>query len=363
MENHLESRRPIGDPEQNGSRLVYHEGDKNYVPDTCRPLVAAAQAGRVQLHALGRGGYPGQRLSEDELRELRSIGFWDAGPNQDWGLPPHRNEGIEISFLANGQTCINVEAHELVLGHDELMITRPWQEHSIGDPHIGACKLVWLILDLDVRRPHQEWRWPPWIVLSRQDLAELTLFLRQNEQYVWKVTPELRYCFARLAKTLAETAQGNHSSRLAVLINEVMLDLVAMFRQRAIPLEEGLTSSERTVRIFLKELEQALDQEWTLNAMAESCHMGVTQFVQYFRNVTNLTPAHYLNCARIERSKELLLRHPDHSVTAIAFECGFSSSQYFSDRFHKTVGCSPREFREQNLLPGASTKAKTGRDQ
>ena len=280
---------------------------------------------------------------------MRSIGFWNAGPNQNWGLPPHRNEGIEISFLVSGQTHITVEGHQQVLLHDELMITRPWQEHCLGNPSIGPCKLVWIIIDVGVRRPHQQWRWPLWVLLSRQDLADLTCFLRQNEQYAWNSTAELRHGFKRLVKTLEDSARGNHYSRLAVLVNEVLLGLVDMFRRQKIPLKESLTSSERTVRIFLDELKQALDQKWSLDAMAESCHMGVTQFVSYFWKATNLTPAHFLGLARLQRSKELLLQQPDRSITEVAFACGFSSSQYFAGTFHRQFGCSPREFREKNL--------------
>ena len=332
------------------------DAGKYYLADTCQPLVEAAQAGRVQLCAQGRGGYPGQRLPADELGGLCSIGFWNAGPNQTWGLPPHRNEGIEISFLASGQTHASVEGREQLLLHDDLMITRPWQEHCIGNPQIDACKLVWVIIDVEVRRPHQEWRWPSWTLLSRQDLSDLTCFLRQNEQYVWRGTEELRHSFARITKTLQDSAQGHPYSRLAVLVNEVLLGLVEMFREQDVPLKESLTSSERTVRIFLKELKDTLDQKWTLDGMAESCHMGVTQFVHYFRKVTNLTPAHFLSRARLEKSRELLVEQQAQSITDIAFACGFSSSQYFAGAFHKEFGCSPREFREQDL----STTAASG---
>ena len=338
----------------NGESLpTFNEAGKRFVADTCQPLVAAAQAGRVQLCAAGRGGYPGRRLPPEELEGLRSIGFWNVGNNQDWGLPPHRNEGVEISYLASGQTHITIEGHERTLLHDELMITRPWQEHRIGNPNIGACKLVWMIIDLGVRRPHQEWRWPSWTLLSRQDLSDLTCFLRQNEQYVWKGTAELRLCFDRLTRTLQESEQSAQYSRLAVLVNEVLLGLLDMFRNQEITLKESLTSSERTVRMFLTELEHTLDQKWTLDSMAESCHMGVTQFVHYFRKVTNLTPAHFLSRVRLEKSKTLLKQKPEQSITDIAFACGFSSSQYFAGTFRKEFAVSPREFREQqSAKPG-----------
>src|SRR5262249_42248459 len=100
-----------------------------YYADSCRSLVEAAQQGEVELRALGRHGYPGGRLPAECLRGLSSVGYWDAKRAQEWGLPPHRNEGIEFTFMETGQTEICVEGAAVPLHSDEILITRPWQEH------------------------------------------------------------------------------------------------------------------------------------------------------------------------------------------------------------------------------------------
>ena len=41
------------------------------------------------------------------------------------------------------------------------------------------------------------------------------------------------------------------------------------------------------------------------------------------------------------------LRTTDKSITAIAFECGFWDSNYFSRRFHQQLGMTPRDFRNR----------------
>ena len=74
-----------------------------------------------------------------------------------------------------------------------------------------------MIIDLGVRRPHQEWRWPSWTLLSRQDLSDLTCFLRQNEQYVWKGTAELRTVFRPAHPDAVGIGTEAQYSRLAVL--------------------------------------------------------------------------------------------------------------------------------------------------
>ena len=328
---------------------AYREAGKVYYADSCRPLVEAAESGKVRLAALSRGGYPGRRMAATVLPGLRSVGCWDAHQEQTWGLPSHRNEGIEISFLASGQMPATIEKHRQELRHDEFMITRPWQPHQLGNPNIGPGKLIWLIVDVCVRRPHQPWRWPSWIVLSPDDLAALTRFLRQNEQYVWPGTADLRRCFLGVAQAVEQDHDGSSASLLAVMINELLLVLLGMFRDRKIPLRASLTSTARTVRLFLDELQGAVDQPWTVETMAESCHLGVTQFVHYCEKLTNMSPAQYLRQARITKAREQLTGQPERSITEIALDCGFSSSQYFANVFRQVAGVTPRDYRQKHL--------------
>lgn len=325
------------------ARATYHAAGKTFVADSCRPLVTAAEAGVVKLRAAGRAGYPGRRLPPKELAGLRSVGTWNAATEQAWGLPWHRNEGIEITFLASGEISACIENRRETLCHDHFLVTRPWQPHQLGDPQVGPSRLIWLILDVGVRRPHQDWRWPAWIVLSRADREELTRCLRQNEQFIWPGSPDIRRCFLGIARALE--AEAVDVSRLAVLINEVLLAVLDNFRTRQIRLRKSLTSAERTLRQFIRELDHTLDEPWSLETMAASCHLGVTQFVHHFRQVTNRTPAGYLMEARVARARELLRQQPDRAITEIALDCGFSSSQYFANVFTRQTGVSPRAFR------------------
>ena len=63
-----------------------------------------------------------------------------------------------------------------------------------------------------------------------------------------------------------------------------------------------------------------------------------------FRAFSQLTPMQFLNHVRLNHACELL-RTTDKSITAIAFECGFWDSNYFSLRFHQQFGMTPRDFR------------------
>jgi AraC family L-rhamnose operon regulatory protein RhaS len=335
-------------PKKSNHHATYRANGQNFVADRCRALVDAVNAGAVRLHAIGRAGYPGRRLPATELPGLRSVGSWDAKSAQTWGLPLHRNEGIEISFLDSGEIAAQIENRFEKLHHGEFLITRPWQPHQLGNPHVGASRLIWLILDVGVRRPHQNWRWPSWIILNRADLAVLTRCLRQNEQFIWSGSPDIRHSFLGLARAIEKNKKDCDISRLAVLINEVLLALLDNFRARHIPLRKSLVTTERTLQQFIAELGGSLGEPWSLEKMAASCRLGVTQFVHHFRQTTNFTPARYLMQARVNQAGKLLLSEPARLIIEIALDCGFSSSQYFTNVFTRQMGCSPRAFRRNH---------------
>jgi AraC family L-rhamnose operon regulatory protein RhaS len=133
-----------------------------------------------------------------------------------------------------------------------------------------------------------------------------------------------------------------------VLINEALLAVLDNFRTRHIPLRKSLVTAERTLQQFIAELGGSLNEPWTLEKMAASCHLGVTQFVHHFRQATNFTPARYLMQARVHHAGKLLLSEPARPITEIALDCGFSSSQYFTNVFTRQMGLSPRAFRRDH---------------
>ncbi|OGV64746.1 MAG: hypothetical protein A2283_22900 [Lentisphaerae bacterium RIFOXYA12_FULL_48_11] len=326
---------------------IYKEDGRTYHADSCDPLSAAVRKDKVELKALSRGTYPGTRLVGKQLEGLRSVGYWNAKQPQDWGLEWHRNEGIELTLLETGTIDFALENSKYRLQPGNITITRPWQPHKIGLPNIGVGRLHWIILDVGIRHPHQAWNWPKWLVLSAADMTELTRFLSQNEQPVWKASPEIQRCFRQIANTIESYEKETGISRLAVYINELLLLMLELFRTQKITLSKSLTSARRSTELFLSALPANVSEQWTLESMADTCGLGITRFVHYCRELTNCTPMEYLSHARAEKAAELLRTRKEMNITEIAFECGFSTSQYFATVFRKYNKYTPAEYRKK----------------
>ena len=320
-----------------------------YHADTCQPLVDAYESGKVDLKALARHTYPGDRLTQD-TKGLNTIGYWSANDKQNWGLDWHRNEGMEFHFLESGHMPYAIGSTEVDLLPGDFTITRPWQAHKVGNPYVGIGKFYWIILDVGVRRPHQSWTWPDWIVLAESDLTRLTMLLRQNEQSVWKAGNDIKECFKALSRTIKADVAGSSASKLRLHINELLIYLLEMFDRGNMELNEALTDSMRSAKQFLTELGNNPAHAWTIEEMAKSSGLGLTRFTHHCKQITNLTPMQYLTQKRLEMAKGKLEVNPEASATQIAYECGFASSQYFTTVFRKNEKCTPQVFRERLLV-------------
>lgn len=325
---------------------IYIDNHKTYHADTCIPLKKAAEKGSITFYGVKRGNYPGIELPNNALPGINNIGYWDITSQQDWGLTWHRNEGIEFTFLENGTLHFDISGKEAsTLRANDLTITRPWQPHRLGDPSVSASRLYWVILDVGVRRPHQEWKWPSWIILDEEDLQELTYMLRKNEEPVWHANSEFSDCFRNIKDSLIQVIEGGSISKLAIQINELLILIHEMFGYRKIPLNHNLMSANRNVELFLKEIKHNLSEPWTLETMAASCGMGITRFTHYCVKIENMTPIQYLNNLRLEKAAGLLTE-TNRKIIDIAFDCGFNSSQYFSNVFKQHYNASPALYRK-----------------
>lgn len=218
----------------------------------------------------------------------------------------------------------------------------------MGDPNLGPGRLHWLILDVGVTRPNQAWKWPRWVALTPGDLRELAPRLRDSKQSVWTTTPEITNAFRSLADCVRTGDAASHASRIIIQINMLLVAMLDALRKQETPEGGALASMTSPVELFFEELTAhpaQLAEPWTLLLMAKRCGMGTTAFVKYCRIATNTSPLDFLNRCRLDRAVRLLRLAPAMSVTEIAFECGYSSSQYFATQFRRRYGHSPSGYR------------------
>lgn len=101
-----------------------------------------------------------------------------------------------------------------------------------------------------------------------------------------------------------------------------------------------------TLRIkkILTFLEENYHHPFSLSDWAENISLSKEQFCRIFKKHFNTTPIEYLINYRVSKAVDLLI-HSNLSITDIAFETGFESSNYFTIVFKNKMNSTPREYR------------------
>lgn len=319
----------------------------NFDTDTSEAPFSAARTGRIQLTALSRGHYPSTIISSDTLPGLNSVGFWDATGPQDWGIAAQRNQGLQIFFVETGNVALMADDRQFNLGAGDLVITRPWQWHQLGEPFIGPGRVHWLSLDLRLRNPNDQWHWPSWMMLTPSDLAELTRKLRSNKIPVCKSTREITRIFRQMSAGVVQWKNPHSISRMISCLNQLFIGLLEIPATQGRVEKPVRSSNQQVVEIFLKNLQEKPGLCVEINSlreMAEQCDMGITAFAKHTREFTNVGPMEFLKQCRLNHAAKQLREQPGLSITDVCFSNGFNSSQYFATCFRKQFKMSPSEF-------------------
>ncbi len=109
--------------------------------------------------------------------------------------------------------------------------------------------------------------------------------------------------------------------------------------------KESENQGRRVVKKGLEYIEENFSEEsLSLNSVAGAIGVSSNYFSSVFSQEMQMTFIEYVTKKRMEKAKRLLRQTEKHSGE-IAAEVGYKDPHYFSFVFKKTVGCTPREYR------------------
>lgn len=132
---------------------------------------------------------------------------------------------------------------------------------------------------------------------------------------------------------------------LELKIKELVLLLIKSKNvESVLELIRNLYSSKAT---NLKDIiELHLYSNLAIEDLAKLSQMSLSTFKREFKKEFNDTPLKYITAKRIEKAENLLTL-TEMSVSAIAYEIGYSDPQYFTRIFKKNIGSTPTIYRTQ----------------
>jgi len=278
--------------------------------------------------------------SEDrEILDFRKWGFRDvlvlgryryAAAHQPLLQHSHGNL-LEICYLQKGQQTYRVDRRRYELTGGDVFLTFPHERHGTGGDPESKGVLFWLILRLPKKKQS-------FLSLSPSESRRLTRRLLALPRH-FRLGDQPAESLNRVFTVYAQPLNSLRAMEWRNLLLRFLLDLLGTCTQ----IEPHLSAPILKAREII---DNHLDRVFSLRQLARFAALSESRFKERFRSEVGIPPAEYAARKKIERAKSLL-RAGNHSITEIAMNLGFSSSQYFATVFKRYTGCNPSQFRSQ----------------
>lgn len=106
------------------------------------------------------------------------------------------------------------------------------------------------------------------------------------------------------------------------------------------------THEPEAVRNAKAFIHQHLAEPMSLDAVAKAVNVSPFHFCKLFKRATGLTFTDFVNRARVEKAKRMLMK-PAARITEVAYDVGFQSLSHFNRSFRRIADESPTEFRSR----------------
>ena len=253
---------------------------------------------------------------------------------------------MEITYIEKGQMEWMVEGRPEKVDTGCVFYTLPWQVHGSLQP-AEPDNSIWHVLfhlQKDYSTPHNQFQFSNDLGFTEEEMNILSTAFSSSTRHCFQATPTLRSLIEALISELQSTRE------LREVLAKTLLRAILVELKRVVTLEVSdtatYTRSEQRVQELITQLSSNCGQHWTLATMAGHCGIRRTQLCKIFQKLTGSTPMEYLSRIRIEHAKTLL-RRSEVKVIDIAFECGYSSSQYFANSFKHATGVTPSVYRKR----------------
>ena len=272
--------------------------------------------------------------------------FEEYGTGSIARLPKHCNGGLEIHYIVQGHLHWEIEGRPFLVRPHSVFFTFPWEKHgSCADFEPGH---FFHFVVFRMKNPRQKdpkkLRLAGGFGLSHSEQAEIFSKLLSVRNRCFAASADFCWVMARLTKELTQPGLLGRTSVIA-LSRAVLCELVKNICSTEARNQKNLLSQPRVLR-FADELRVRCAEPWTLSSMAAACRLKRTQFEILTKELTGDPPSRLLNRFRVRQS-QVPLKNTTRTITEIAFNAGFSSSQYFSRIFKNLVGVTPSQYRRR----------------
>lgn len=247
-------------------------------------------------------------------------------------LPDHEHgNAMEICFLVRGQQTFAVGGRDYRMRGGDIFMTFPHEVHSSGGNPMEKGELYWLIIVFPPRRdaflhlpPRQ----------SRRLVRALLALEPRHFRGTWKMKEQLDTALVACEQPRSPVQAYEITNQIGAFLLEL---LAAAQKAPGRPSPPGL-------KPVLDHIERHLDAPLSVPVLAQRAGISEARFKARFKAEVGIPPGEYVLRKKVEAARRQLSR-AGASVTRIAFDLGFSSSQYFATVYKRYTGRTPSQDR------------------
>jgi len=283
--------------------------------------------------------------SSEELRlfpHILELGIVKNSSIRLNAFPNTSVDGIKILTVLEGKFEWCIDNGQYTLFPNDVAVILPKQEFGSSNSVLEIGSYSWIHLNVQ-RKGNDELIMGPWSSLSETECNAISKILSANELPILSKFTDGAKILKSVQNELANRELGYHA-RVNHLIDELFILITRQLTRQSNPGRDF----PKTFMNLEQALRQNLSHQWTVEEMAALVGLGTTLFNEKVKSYSGFSPINYLINIRISEAIKLLKR-PGISLTDIALDTGFYSSQHFSTTFKKLTGYTPSEFRKNHL--------------
>lgn len=270
-------------------------------------------------------------LESDGIPCIPALGYSHYSSSRP-SVSEHLHPGcLEISLCMRGSLVFECGGRDYSLLPGNVFVTQPDEWHRLSTNPKGLV-MYWLFFRLEPAS-HAI------LHLPAVESAILRQTLRSLPHSLFKGTDRLRQAFQRLFRLYDELPAGAFRS---LTLRGGVLDLLLALVEAA-QTEPEVPEVERVAGIVAAMREHP-QEDYPADRLVRETALSPSQLTTRFKQLTGLPPYTFLLACRV-RSAQALLRTTEKTVTQIAQELGFSSSQHFAMQFKREFGITPSAWR------------------
>jgi AraC-like DNA-binding protein len=230
----------------------------------------------------------------------------------------------------------------------DVFVTLPDEPHSTGGYPMETGVMYWLVLKVPRKGEGL-------LGLVEKESNAILHCLLDPPTRLFHGTARTKPLFAEILRLHYNPATILRSIRIRLAMVRLLLEIIeGADRHAKAPTSDRMAETIAMIR-------NNPQAEHQLRDLARHAHLSVSRFKSRFKAETGISPWQFILNARIEAAKQRLAAEKE-SITKIAIDLGFASSQHFATAFKRIMGVTPRAYRQGATLHGPSIRGYDGQD-